>query len=156
LKGGEVKMKLKVLTRSIIKASVIILPLTMVLLAGCGGEPSAPASPSTATLSEATMCKSFNPTTGPSSITDVFSQTDWIICAVKLSDAPAGTKVKTVWLYRNTQRHSEIVSAQGTKWLGSKIDNEDVGESVRFAQGDYTVKLYLNDEEQTTLPFRVE
>jgi hypothetical protein len=149
-------MKRKVLTHSVIRASVIILSLTMVLLAACGGEPSAPAGPSTATLSEATMCKSFNPTTGPSSITDVFSRTDWIICAVKLSDAPAGTKVKTVWLYQNTQRHSETTSAQGTKWLGFKIDNEDMGQSVRFAQGDYTVKLYLNDEEKITLPFRVE
>ena len=26
----------------------------------------------------------------------------------------------------------------------------------RFAQGDYAVKLYLNDEEKITLPFRVE
>jgi hypothetical protein len=134
----------------------MILSLTIVLLIGCGGQPSDPAGPSTATLSEATMCKSFNPTTGPSSITDVFSQTDWIICAVKLSDAPAGTKVKAVWLYQNTQKHLQTTMTQDTKWLGFKIEHEDMGESVRFAQGDYTVKLYLNDDEKITLPFRVE
>jgi len=132
------------------------LALLIIPFAGCGSCDSTPPPSSTASLSEATMCKSFSSTTGPSSITDVFSRTDWIICAVKLSDAPPGTKVKSIWLYHNTQKRSETTIAQGTKWLGFKIEHEDLSQSVRFAQGDYMVKLYLNNEEKITLPFRVE
>jgi len=149
-------MKRNVLAYSIIRALVIALLLTLALLTGCGNSSGTPTGSSTATLSEATMCKSFNSSKGPSNITDVFSQNNWIICSVKVSDAPAGTKVKAVWLYNNKELgYSETIGVSGTKYLGFMLEAKDL-DQIRFEKGDYAVKLYLNGEEKITIPFKVQ
>lgn len=141
---------------SIVLTLVIVMLLTPALLSGCSGKPSAPASSSTASLSEATMCKSFSSSKGPSNITDVFSPNDWIICSVKVLDAPPGTRVKAVWFYNNRELGgSETLGVSGTKYLDFMLEAEDIGE-VRFEKGDYAVKLYLNGEEKITLSFKVQ
>ena len=149
-------MKRNALPYLIIKTLIIVLLLTVAFLTSCGNNSSTPTGSSTATLSEATMCKSFNSSKGPSNITDVFSQNNWVICSVKVSDAPAGTKVKAVWLYNNEELgYSETIGVSGTKYLGFQLEAEDI-DQIRFEPGDYAVKLYLNGEEKITLPFKVQ
>lgn len=142
----------------ILATAFVVFSVALLLLAGCGdgGQTGVP-STSPAALSDAVMCKSFSPGSGPSNITSVFSQSDpRILCAVKLSDAPSGTRVKAVWLYQNSEKYSETQATQGTTWLSFKVEPRDMGRPVRFAQGDYTVKLYLNNAEKITLQFKVE
>jgi len=140
-------------------ATVLALVATvLVSLAGCGEQTSAPSSPSTATLSEATMCKNFNSETGAGDNITVFVRNDsWIMCSVKLSDAPSGTNVKAVWFYQGNQRRSETQVISGTKYLGFKVEPKNFhGNAMRFDAGNYTVKLYLDDQEKITLQFNVQ
>jgi hypothetical protein len=138
-------------------ATVALLLTLAIPLAGCASETSAPTGPSTATLSSATMCRNYNSKTGPGDQVDVFPRNaSWITCAVKLSDAPPGTKAKAVWLYKGTPRYTEVTGTSGTKWLAFDIKPKDMGETVRFDAGDYAVKLFLNGEEKLTLSFKVE
>ena len=54
----------------------------------------------TASLSEATMCKSVDNTKAPVIKSDVFSTSDAVIyCSVKLSNAPSDTKINAQWIY---------------------------------------------------------
>jgi hypothetical protein len=140
--------------------SVMLLLVTTGLmtsfLIGCGNKTGSIPATSTASLSDAAICKSFNQSTGPSDTTSSFARNDpWVICAVKVSDAPSNTKVKAAFFYEGSERHSETLYVQGTKWLGYtlKPDNLNV---TRFQTGSYSVKLYLNGEEKTNLAFKVE
>jgi len=139
----------------------VLLALTatvLVSLVGCAEQTSAPSSPSTAVLSEATMCKNFNYQTGAGDNITAFVRNDsWIMCSVKLSDAPSGTSVKAVWFYQGNQRRSEIQVASGTRYLGFKVEPMNFhSNAMRFDAGDYAVKLYLNEQEKTTLQFNVQ
>jgi hypothetical protein len=146
-------------TFNILRATLLALMATvLVLLAGCGEQTIAPSSPSTATLSEATMCKNFNYKTGAGDNITVFVRNDsWIMCSVKLSDAPSGTSVKAVWFYQGNQRRSETQVASGTKYLGFKVEPKNFRSNLmRFDAGDYAVKLSLDDQEKITLQFNVQ
>ena len=135
-----------------------VMAMALVLIAGCGEQTSVPSSPSTATLSEATMCKNFNYQTGAGDNITVFIRNDsWIMCSVKLSDAPSGTSVKAVWFYQGNQRRSETRVDSGTKYLGFKVEPKNFhSNAMRFDAGDYAVKLYLDDQEKITLQFNVQ
>jgi hypothetical protein len=144
---------------NVLMATLLALMATaLVLLAGCGAQTSAPSSPSTATLSEATMCKNYNYETGAGDNITVFVRNDsWIMCSVKLSDAPSGTSVKAVWFYQGNQRRSETRVDSGTKYLGFKVEPKNFhSNAMRFDAGDYAVKLYLDDQEKITLQFNVQ
>ena len=144
---------------NILMATVLaLIAAVLVLLPGCGEQTSAPSSPSTAILSEATMCKNFNSETGAGDNITVFVRNDsWIMCSVKLSDAPSGTSVKAVWFYQDNQRRSETQMTSGTKYLGFKVIPKNFrGNAMRFDAGNYAVKLYLDDREKISLQFNVQ
>ena len=146
------KLKQTVLKYSASKAWALVLLLAIALLAGCGDRAGAPAGHSTATLTEATMCKTFSPELGAGEKTTVFSANDWIICSVKVSGASPGTEVKAVWLYEGQPKAEDVQYCQGTSYLMFKLEPSD----GNLSAGDYTVTLYLNGVEKITLPFRVE
>jgi hypothetical protein len=135
-----------------------LVAAVLVSLAGCGQQTGAPSTPSNATLSEATMCKNFNSGTGAGDNITAFVRNDpWIMCSVKLSDAPSGTGVKAVWFYQGNQRRSETHVTGGTKYLGFKVEPKNFrSNAMRFDAGDYAVKLYLDDREKITLQFNVQ
>jgi len=151
--------KMKGIKFNIPVATLLALMATaLVFSAGCGKQASAPSSPSTAGLSEATMCKNFNNETGAGDNITVFVRSDpWIMCSVKLSDAPSGTSVQAVWFYEGNQRRSETQVASGTKYLGFKVQPKNFrSNATRFDAGDYAVKLFLDDQEKTTLQYSVQ
>ena len=104
------------------------------------------------------MCKNFNSETGAGDNITVFVRNDsWIMCSVKLSDAPSGTSVQAVWFYEGNQRRSETQVASGTKYLGFKVQPKNFrSNATRFDAGDYAVKLFLDDQEKTTLQYSVQ
>lgn len=127
-------------------------------LAGCEFEVSV----TTASLSEATMCKSVDPETQqPIEKADVFApDTPVIYCSVKLSNAPPYTQVKAQWIYIKgeldgvqDQLIGEFsINAEGNRYIGFSLEQPTNG----WPRGDYTVKLFLNDKEKITVPFKVE
>ena len=139
-------------------AALALMATVLVSLAGCGVQTSAPSSPSAAMLSEATMCKNFNSATGAGDNITAFVRNDsWIMCSVKLSDAPSGTNVKAVWFYQGSQRRSETQVTGGTKYIGFKVEPKNFhGNAMRFDAGDYAVKLFLDDQEKMTLQYSVQ
>ena len=155
----ESTYEMKSIKFNILMAMVLaLMSMALVSLAGCGEQTSAPSSPSAATLSEATMCKNFNSGTGAGENITIFVRNDlWIMCSVKLSDAPSGTNVKAVWFYQGSQRRSETQVTSGTKYLGFKLEPKNFrNNAMRFDAGDYAVKLYLDDKETITLQFNVQ
>lgn len=155
----ESSYKMKGNKFNILMATLLaVMAMALVLIAGCGEQTSVPSSPSTATLSEATMCKNFNYQTGAGDNITVFIRNDsWIMCSVKLSDAPSGTSVKAVWFYQGNQRRSETRVDSGTKYLGFKVEPKNFhSNAMRFDAGDYAVKLYLDDQEKITLQYTVQ
>ena len=117
---------------------------------------------STAKLSEAVMCTSVEEDTKkPIGETDVFSSdTPEIFCSVKISRAPAGTSIKSEWIYVRgevedlTDYSIDVFSlaAEGTTTISFSLTRPNTG----FPKGDYVLKLSLDDEEKMALPFRVE
>jgi hypothetical protein len=125
---------------------------------GCSGDVNF----STASLSDAVICKSVDSTTMKSlDKTDVFSQdTAEIFCSVKLSNAPEDTQIVGEWIYvggevEGLSDHKIAdysLKADGTKYLSFSLSRPDNG----FPKGDYVCKLYLSGKEKLTVPFKVQ
>src|SRR4030042_6175902 len=132
-------------------AIMVILALVAIPLTGC-----VKVVYSTASLSEATICKSVNLTTmAPIERADVFPPDfDIIYCSVKLSNAPSNTQVKVQWFNNNNQQLLEkTITADGTRYIASSITRAT---AAPFTTGNYAVKLFLNGKEQVTVPFTLQ
>ena len=146
--------KAAVVTVAVVLAASLLLAMPLV---GCGGEISF----TTASLSEATMCKSVDETTmEPIETTDVFTpDTTEIFCSVKLSNAPPDTEIKAEWIYvageaedlSNYLIDEVSLTAEGG-YIGFSLDSPDTG----WPRGEYKVVLYLDGKESSTVPFTVE
>jgi hypothetical protein len=137
-------------------AILVILALVAIPLTGCVKVVYETPSSQQASLSEATICKSVNPTTmAPIERADVFPPDfDIIYCSVKLSNAPSNTQVKVQWFDNNNQQLLEkTVTADGTRYIASSITRAT---AAPFTTGNYAVKLFLNDKEQVTVPFTLQ
>lgn len=115
----------------------------------------------TASLSEATMCKSVDAQSRPVDKTDVFSPTDPIIyCSVKVSNAPDDTEVKAQWIYvrgeakdvTNYSLGEAPVTTTGTRYIKFSYEPPTKG----YVRGDYVVKLFLDGKEKLAVPFKVQ
>ena len=136
-----------------------ILALALVLalpLAGCAGGVSFPATSSTPSLSQATTCKSVNPQTGePIEASSTFTpDTPEIFASAKLSNAPAGTEIKSEWIYVQGDLLIDTwsTSAEGTRYISLSITRPDNG----WPTGDYKLVLYLDGEEAASVSFKVQ
>ena len=136
-------------------AIVVVTLATLVLpLAACQGEISF----TTASLSNATMCKSVDPQTmEPVEKTNTFSaDTSEIFCSVKLSNAPSNTVIKAEWLYVQGEADylidSVSITTEGSRHIGFSIPRPDTA----WPTGDYKVVLYLDDNEELSTSFKVQ
>mgnify|MGYP001107471737 CR=1 FL=1 len=142
----------------LITAVVVLVAMLIIPLAGCEGEVSV----TTASLSEATVCKSVNPQTQePGEKTDVFPpNAEVFYCSVKLSNAPANTEVSAQWIFvqgeieeKNVLIDETSITTDGTRYVGFSLTHDP---SALWPKGDYIVKLFLDGKEKITMPFRVQ
>lgn len=138
---------------------IIVLALAAMLaipLAGCAGGVGFPTTSTTPSLSQATTCKSVNPQTGePVELTTTFTpDTPEIFGSAKLSNAPAGTEIKSEWIYvpEDLLIDTWSTSAEGTQYLSSSITRPGSSWPV----GDYKLVLYLNGKEAASVSFKVQ
>lgn len=121
----------------------------VILLVACGGEE---LSFSTANISEARLAKDEAGT----QTTTTFAPDDTFYLIVNLANAPEGTKVKATWTAVNAEGAPanthlddvELTSDGGTLTYDLKNDGP-------WPAGDYKVDIYLNDELNQTLTFKV-
>jgi hypothetical protein len=115
----------------------------------------------TASLSEATMCRSVDSDMRPVDAADIFAtDTPEIFCSVKLSSAPSDTEVKAEWIYvqgelEGTENYlidDYTLTAEGTLYLGFSLTEPDAG----WPTGEYKVILYVDGEEKLSVPFTVQ
>ena len=135
--------------------AMLLIPLT-----GCAGEVSV----TTASLSEATMCKSIDQETQqPIEKGDVYpTDAEAFYCSVKLSNAPADTVVSAQWIYVQGEEASlnnylideTSVTTDGTRYVGFSLTRGP--ESPAWPRGDYIVKLLVDGKEKITVPFKVQ
>lgn len=138
---------------------LILLTMVVVLalpLAGCTNGVGFPTTSTTPSLSQATTCKSVNLQTGePIEPTTTFApDTPQIFGSAKLSNAPAGTEIKSEWIYIQGDLliDSWSTSAEGTQYISSSITRPD----STWPTGDYKLVIYLNSKEAATVPFKVQ
>lgn len=146
-----------------IAIALSILFTTLALpLAGCTGEVGFPTSSGKASLSNATMCKSVDLETGePIEPSDTFSTTTPLIfCSVKVSNATLDTKISAEWLYLRQGDSDETglliadwnTTTEGTHYIPLSVTSPENG----WPTGDYKVVLYLDDNEKTSVTFKVQ
>ena len=142
--------------------SIVLLMALMVIISGCASRPAAPPG-SVASIGEAVMCHSFDPSNGPSQMSNTFSPNDaWIICAVKVNTAPSGTMLKSVWQYPDGSTREQTTEASGTGYYSFTVKPKaySIGKYSNkandFPVGSYTVTLFLNGEEKSSLKFNVQ
>jgi pSer/pThr/pTyr-binding forkhead associated (FHA) protein len=157
--------KRKGLSRSVLIAVIagviIVAGVLLAVLLIPGRERSAPQS-TTASLSEATMCRSVDSQTAkPVEPADVFTPDEQAInCSVKLSDATSGTKITARWVYIrgeakdiiNTVIHEETRIESENTYLVFSMPRPETG----FTKGSYVVRLYIYDTQQFSVPFTIE
>lgn len=140
-------------------ATVIAASLALMTIGtGCQGEISF----TSASLSNATMCRSVNSQTmEPVDKANVFtSDTPEIFCSVRLSNAPDGTEVKIEWTYVQDEAggtadyfiDSATMTAAGTRYIAFSISKPDTG----WPKGDYKVVLFVDGKERLTQTFKVQ
>ena len=117
----------------------------------------------TASISEATMAPDVNAEKQPVNPTDVFTaDTPEIFCSFNLSNAPSGTHLNAEWVYiqgENATLANTIIATwktttEGTRYL--EISLSPPGGWSGWYTGEYQVVLYIDGEEQTSVPFTVE
>jgi hypothetical protein len=104
------------------------------------------------------------PATGISCNTPTASIADTpeIFCSFKLSNAPSDTHLNAEWIYiqgenatlANTVIATWKTTTEGTRYI--EISLSPPGGWSGWYTGEYQVVLYIDDEEQTSVPFTVE
>ena len=92
---------------------------------------------------------------------DVFAvDTPEIFCSVKLSNAPPDTEVKAEWVYvkgeledmENYLIDTYSLTADDTRYLSFSLTIPDAG----WPTGEYKVVLYVEGNEQLSVPFTIQ
>ncbi|MCX6010263.1 MAG: hypothetical protein NTW48_09615 [Chloroflexi bacterium] len=135
-------------------ATLAVAAMLLGSLAGCE------CSYSSASLSEATMCKNIDEQNRPIERADVFPPDfDIIYCSAKLSNAPSNTntEVKAQWFDNNNQQVFEktvTTEEGGTGYIYFSLARTATAAS--WPTGNYAVKLFLDGKEQVTVPFKIQ
>jgi hypothetical protein len=139
-------------------AALAVATLLLGSLAGCQFE----ASYSSASLSEATMCKSIDAQNRPVDKTDVFfPNTPEIFCSFKYSYAPEDTELKAQFIYvqgeaqgvaNYTMAETSIRTEKNSGYGYFSCTSPTNG----WPRGDYVVKLFVDGTEKLTVPFKVQ
>ena len=143
--------------RILIVSAFIIIIGVVVATIGC----SASVKFTTASISEATMCKDVDSQFRPVNATDVFGvDTYEIFCSFKLSNAPPDTEIKADWIYVKGEVEGLTnyligdwhINADGTRYVNASLTIPDKG----WPRGDYKVVLSINGKERQSVPFTVK
>ena len=137
----------------------IIIALALVVIPTTGISCNTP----TASISEVTMAPDVNAQKQPVNPTDVFAaDTPEIFCSFKLSNAPSDTHLNAEWVYiqgENATLANTVIATWKTTTAGTRyleISLSPPGGWPSWYTGEYQVVLYLNGEEQTSVPFTIE
>jgi hypothetical protein len=156
---------------TVVLAALAIAAILLGLLAGCGwgagargyiSTPLGGANYSSASLSEATMCKSVDAQGRPVDKTDIFSINDpKIYCSVKISNAPTDTEVKSVWIVLQGEFQGQSLTNYTVLELSGRVSGTAystfyASQTDGFPKGDFIVKLFLDGAEKLTVPFKVQ
>jgi hypothetical protein len=146
---------------AVIAGVIIVAGVLLAVLLIPGREISPPQS-TTASLSEATICRSIDSQTAkPVEPAGVFPpDAQAIHCSVKLSDATSDTEIVARWVYIrgeakdiiNTVQYEEIKTESESTYLAFSMPRPETG----FVKGTYVVRLYIYDIQQFSVPFTVE
>jgi hypothetical protein len=106
------------------------------------------------------MCRDVDENMRPVDATDYFNcLVPEIWCSVKVSHAPPDTKVKAQWIYisgESTHLHNflfyeTVATTEGTRYIGFRCPLTEVW----WPTGHYEIVLYIDDEEELSVPFTV-
>jgi hypothetical protein len=144
---------------------VIALSLVVVSLVGCKkGEDSS----SVGVISDVKIATAVDNDGRPLQPTSVFPiDADGFYCSFKLSHFPPGTKIKAELVYVGGEAEEEVGENNLFGVQAGTIEREGVGyTSIGFQRssmpdntwpkGDYKVVLYVDDEEEASVFFKVE
>lgn len=128
--------------------SLLVIVLLAIATLACGG------SFSTANIKSATL----SPQESGSPETTLFKQDDFTVyCLVNLANAPEDTVVKAVWIAVDVEGIDantlidETSLTSGDAQLTFDLTNDQL-----WPVGTYKVELYLNDQLDRTLEYRVQ
>ncbi len=120
------------------------------------------ASKPTAILTEATTCTTVDLLSGkPLDKVNIFpNDTSTIYCSFRVIGADFATNIKARWIYvqgelegiANKTIYTASTKAEGREYIVFSIGR---AEGKSFPAGDYEITLMIEDEEQTTLNFKV-
>jgi len=120
------------------------------------------AAPSTATLSDVTMCTSLDLSTNkPLDKTDIFpNDVSIIFCSFKVSNADFNTNIKARWTYISGEVDSlkgKVIYEPSTKVEGRQYISFSIGmpPGKQLPIGQYSVTLSVEGKEQANVPFSV-
>jgi len=147
-----------------VRAAAILL-LAALPFVSCVGDENEDSLP-VGLLSEATMATGVDDDNRPVNQTNVFP-TDAVgfFCSFKINDAPPDTKIKAEWIYVGGDVEAEIGenytievhngTAEGTGYTHAVLWLPPIPD-YEWPRGDYKVVLYVDDEEEISVPFKVE
>jgi len=144
---------------------VMALVLMVVLLAGCGKKGLVSTS---GMLTEITLTTAVDEEGRPLRPTTVFATyADAFYCSFKVIDAPPETEVRGRWIYVSGEAAEQIggenyvmeeipIAVEGTRYAYVYYLRPSFLPGYRWPKGEYKVVLYVNGEEDASLPFTVK
>ena len=147
-----------------VRAAAILL-LAALPFVSCVGDEDGVA-PTTGLLSDATMAMAVDDDNRPVNPTNVFpTDAEGFFCSFKISKAPPDTRIKAEWIYVGGDVEGEIGenytievdngTAEGTGYTHAVLVLPPIPD-YEWPRGDYKVVLYVDDEEELSVPFKVE
>lgn len=137
----------------------LILILAVLPLAGCrslmnlaGGAP-----PS---VDAVVMCRDVDSNGAPIDPATTFNTSTAVVyCSVKVSNAPANSRARVDWIYREGELEgvrdyiidTATVTIEGTRYVSFSLSIPDAG----WPEGLYDLVLYMDDKKMETVPFSV-
>lgn len=144
--------------------SVMALILMAVLMTGCEKKG---VTSTSGLLTEITMALAVDKDSRPLQLTTVFTpDADAFFCSFKVIDAPPETEIKGEWTYVSGEVEEQIGQnyvmdeltipvEEGTRYAFVYYLRPPVPD-YRWPKGDYKVVLYVNNEEDASIPFTVK
>ena len=147
-----------------VRVAVALISAT-ILLMGCAGEGDE-TGPASGLLSEATMATAVDENSRPVGPTTVFpTDAELLCCSFKITDAPPGTEIIAEWVYVGGEVEEEVgknciletmnAIAEGTCYTYVAKALTPMPD-YQWPRGDYKIVLYVNGEEQASVPFKIE
>jgi len=112
----------------------------------------------TANIERAVMARSVDENSAPVEETASFTASESLLhCAVKMANAPSGTRVKAIWYYAPEDAEREVldsteITLESSAWIDFTLHLSE----MNLPYGSYVVDLFVDDEYRQNVPFIVE